>query len=234
MLIQTEAQILLNEYRGVAQTADMTRFFCFNYGEYYEESRQAFGHIRALNEEVLAPEKILEIQLLADTQVIILPLAGGVAIAVEGEPELCIAAGEVHIFEAKKDSHYVLTNPYSDHTVSLLHGWFFPESQYHQSLIKSTTTLDFSLKNTLLPIGIGISECFQIGQYDGRQSGELSLQPTTKGVFAFVIAGVFEVQDRLLHAKDGLLLWNFGTPTVEFEALSNDAILLVIETTFSR
>ncbi|MBS1608465.1 MAG: hypothetical protein JSS70_06850 [Bacteroidetes bacterium] len=39
---------------------------------------------------------------------------------------------------------------------------------------------------------------------------------------------VFEVEGHLLHVRDGLALWN--TEQVGMEALSNDAILLVIET----
>lgn len=39
---------------------------------------------------------------------------------------------------------------------------------------------------------------------------------------------MFEVEGHLLHVRDGLALWN--TEQVGMKALSNDAILLVIET----
>ena len=38
----------------------------------------------------------------------------------------------------------------------------------------------------------------------------------------------FEVQGRLLYPRDGLSLWNEANK-MELEALSNDAILLLIE-----
>jgi len=41
------------------------------------------------------------------------------------------------------------------------------------------------------------------------------------------LEGAFEVEGRLLHARDGLALWE--TEKVELEALSNDAIILVME-----
>lgn len=47
-------------------------------------------------------------------------------------------------------------------------------------------------------------------------------------LFVFIIQGVFEVQGRLLHARDGLGLWNEANE-IELEALSNDAIILLIE-----
>ncbi|WP_165699302.1 pirin family protein [Hymenobacter jejuensis] len=45
--------------------------------------------------------------------------------------------------------------------------------------------------------------------------------------FAFVVAGAFEVEGRLLHERDGLALWD--VQEVELEALSNDALVLVLE-----
>jgi len=44
------------------------------------------------------------------------------------------------------------------------------------------------------------------------------------------IEGAFEIQGTLLHARDGLALC--GTDEVEVEALSNDAIVLLIELPF--
>lgn len=42
-------------------------------------------------------------------------------------------------------------------------------------------------------------------------------------LFVLVIEGVFEVEGRLLHSKDGLALWNMPL-IIELEALSHDAI----------
>ena len=50
------------------------------------------------------------------------------------------------------------------------------------------------------------------------------------GLFVFVIEGAFEVQYRLLHPRDRLVLWE--ADTIEWEALSNDAVILVIEMPF--
>jgi hypothetical protein len=45
--------------------------------------------------------------------------------------------------------------------------------------------------------------------------------------FAFVVAGAFEVEGRLLHQNDGLALWN--TSVIELEALSENVVILVVE-----
>lgn len=43
----------------------------------------------------------------------------------------------------------------------------------------------------------------------------------------FVLYGVFEVANRSLHQSDGLALEFTDDGKVEFEALSNDALLLL-------
>lgn len=77
--------------------------------------------------------------------------------------------------------------------------------------------------NQLLWLADGI----HIGQYTGREEGVFQAKNTNSPLFVFIIAGVFEVQNRLLHTCDALMLWK--TNEVEFEALSDNAILLLIE-----
>ncbi|MNL57654.1 hypothetical protein D3C87_1812330 [compost metagenome] len=66
-----------------------------------------------------------------------------------------------------------------------------------------------------------------IGIYDGRKEGTFTLKNTNNGIFVFVINGAFEIEDRLLEAKDGLAIKK--TRTIEWESLSQNAMLLVIE-----
>ena len=72
------------------------------------------------------------------------------------------------------------------------------------------------------------SESFKvfIGKYEGRVEDVSTLQNNNM-VFICVLVGVFEVQNRLLHACDGLSLQNVSE--IAFEALSNDAMLLILE-----
>jgi hypothetical protein len=48
--------------------------------------------------------------------------------------------------------------------------------------------------------------------------------PLSSGALVFVIEGEFEIQDRLLHQKDGS--WYRGTHNLEFERLPNEGIFL--------
>jgi len=66
-----------------------------------------------------------------------------------------------------------------------------------------------------------------IGKFAGRKDCTLKLTTPFKDVFAFVLEGAFELQNRLLQQKDGLSMAHVSE--LEFEALSNDAIVLIFE-----
>jgi quercetin 2,3-dioxygenase len=61
----------------------------------------------------------------------------------------------------------------------------------------------------------------------GFRLGSSGVELMWNDAFIFVIDGVFEVQNRLLHRRDALLLP--APEKLEFEALSEGAILLVLE-----
>jgi quercetin 2,3-dioxygenase len=65
-----------------------------------------------------------------------------------------------------------------------------------------------------------------IGNFAGRQEVNYRLRSTTSFLFTHVLAGAFEVEGRLLEVGDGLFLWD--CETVEMEALSNKAVLIIL------
>ena len=96
--------------------------------------------------------------------------------------------------------------------------------------ISKKDIIDFNLenKNQLLSIQTPLSKnAFFIGQYGGREEDEYVLKNFSNSVFVFVVEGAFEVANRLLETRDGMALSHIET--VEFEALSHDAILLLLE-----
>nr|WP_276368981.1 hypothetical protein [Chryseolinea sp. H1M3-3] len=66
-----------------------------------------------------------------------------------------------------------------------------------------------------------------MGKFSGRHHCTFKTAFCRRHVFAFVLEGAFEFQNRLLEQRDGLSLSNVSE--LEFEALSNDAILLLFE-----
>ncbi|MEI9917409.1 MAG: hypothetical protein WDO14_01235 [Bacteroidota bacterium] len=106
-----------------------------------------------------------------------------------------------------------VTNPYEEELVNYL------VIETHL-LIDGIIDFEFD-QNELTILFPGI----YIGKYDGRRDDVLRTE--TKNALVFIIAGAFEVQNRLLEPRDGLELSE--VTEIEFEALSNEAILLIVD-----
>lgn len=67
-----------------------------------------------------------------------------------------------------------------------------------------------------------------LGMYQLRTKDTLTAKPPNS-YMVFIISGAFEVNDRLLETREALLIDN--TELIDFEALSNNALMLIIELT---
>lgn len=223
---QIEATIFLADQRGCSQTDWFRSFHGFNFGAYHHEHRQPFGRLRVFNDDTLAGGKSLKMQVDNNIDVILLPLVGALEYKPASEETGLLEAGEVHIFSAAKGTEYEITNPYSEELINFLQIWVQNNDPSFED--KSITgSFDFEQKNQLLPL-FSTQAYGMIGKFGGREEGIYKVMyPEPHGVFVFVIDGAFEVQNRLLHPRDGLSLAHITE--IDFEALSNNAILLVLE-----
>lgn len=225
MIKQNLAQIYKSNLRGVLESGRHSSFSVFNYGNYQEVSRKPFGALQVLNEEILAPQQCVSIAIEANTEVIILPLYGGIEYKDSIGNEDFIRVEQIRIIDAEKGMSFELSNPY-EQAVSYLQIRFNAKSHDLRSHYKQ---FDFGLtnKNQLIPIFEIPKALGFIGVFDGRKEGFYSLKNNSNGIFVFVINGAFEVENRLLESKDGLSLQK--TDAIEWEALSENAILLLFE-----
>lgn len=223
--LETQAQIYLADQRGVSQVGFFRSYHTFNFGNYFHESRVPFANLQVFNDDTLKAGHGLILRLDKDSDVIIMPIVGGLEYRNSLE-EGFLEAGQVQIFSALAETEYEIVNPYETEDINFLQIWLNNSSSDFTSKVE-INTFDFEDKNQLLPIYSKDNYKGFIGKYDGRKKEELILENPENNVFIFVINGAFEVQDRLLHARDGLSLSNFKM--IDFEALSNEAIILVFE-----
>lgn len=226
MIAQIPAQIYKSEARGFFNSDKFNCFATFNYEQYQDLSRSAFGSLQILNEVILAPQERVSRFINSNTNVIILPLFGGVEYKDNlGNAEF-LRVEQIRVLSADDDVTVELFNPYENENVSYLEINFEMGKQYFKNYFQQYV-VDFSKRNKLNPLfeierGLG-----KIGVFEGRRKGKYALKNKNNGVFVFVVNGAFEVEDRLLEAKDGLSLSKIAA--VEWEALSENAILLVME-----
>jgi hypothetical protein len=232
MLSPAEAVIYLADQRGCTESEIYRSFHTFNYGKFHRKDKQSFGKLEILNDDILAGESF--VSHIADefSSTLLIPLVGKVKYSVDGVPYGSSDAGQMDLISAPASSIIEITNPYEKDLVNFLHLQIITGERSPHVLVRK---FDFDIdtrKNTLLHFEPASAEAssfprITIGKFDGRQEAQLTLKDASKRSFVFVIEGAFEVENRLLQARDGLAIRN--TKSIDLEALSNGAVVLVIE-----
>lgn len=226
MITQIPAQIYKSDSRGFSNSEKHNCFSIFNFEHYQDLSRKPFGSLKVLNEVILAPQQSITRFINSNTNVIILPLFGGIEFKDNIGNEEFLHVEQFGILTVDEELTVEIHNPYEKENVSYLEFEFQMEKQHFKNNFQHYK-FDLSSHNKLNSL-FEIEDTFGfIGIYDGRKEGTFTLKNTNNGVFVFVINGAFEIENRLLEAKDGLAISK--TETIEWESLSQNAMLLVIE-----
>lgn len=234
MITQTEGQIYLASQRGLSQLSIFRSFHTFNFGQYQDESRAPFGNLQVFNDDTLAGGKSLGMQVAQNTEVILLPVVGALEYRNSLGKTGILEAGQIQVFAAAKGMEYEITNPYDTELVNFIQIWLKNDEPVFEADMQENS-IDLETRNQLLPMFAPYAEDLTIqqeayayiGKYEGREEAVYQLKNPDNGIFVFIIEGAFEVQNRLMEARDGLSLRNLEE--LEFEALSNDAIILIME-----
>ncbi|MFT4032703.1 MAG: pirin [Siphonobacter sp.] len=227
---QTKAQILLADHRGCSVLGGLRSFHTFNFGRYFDESRSPFGLLQVLNDDSLQAEHSVRITLNPTTEIVLLPIVGGLELQINNEEPVFIESGQLFHVQSVEAATLKITDPYPANEVNFLQLWLSSSQAPLSSTKTETIWFPIDSKNQLHPLFTSYGQTSKgwIGKYTLRSEGVLTYEENTQGLFVFVIQGAFEVQNRLLQPRDGLKLWNLQE-ALEFEALSEDAILLVVE-----
>jgi len=226
MLPQSPSQIYKAQFRGHQEDETYRCLSTFNFGTYFEETRQPFGTLTVFNDETLAPQKTKTFSLDTDSEVILIPLVG----TIDFDNTNYINTEEILVFKAAKAFTFQLQNPYETELINYLQIRLQTAKTFENDFTK--TSFDFSTRNELFVIHENKISKISIGIFDSRKEGLYPLGKNKKGVFAFIINGAFEFQNRLLESRDGLALWEIAE--IEYEALTENAILLLLETTLQE
>lgn len=231
---QPAATIFLGDQRGLQQTALLQSRYTFNFGNYFNEHRHAHGDMYVFNEDCLAGGASMQLTVQEDSWLLLLPTAGAINYKDSNGNISCIAAGQVQVATAGRSDMLEISNPFSEDTVSCLqvwikmqqpvqkgNAWLHAYEDVNKHINRLTNALPAATAGLQLPASLSI------GKFSGRGEYVYQRKKNNTSFFLFAIEGAFEVEGRLLHAGDGLALWN--SPSADMEALSNDAILLLIE-----
>lgn len=219
-----QAKIFLAEERGVTETGWFRSYSTFNFGNYYNEHKTAAGKLYVCNDDILAGGKSFSLSVDEDTLLYILPVAGAVSYRKNDCEAQLINSGEVFSAFLFKGDVFEISNPYEHELVNFLQLWI--KKGGTGAVKEELVAFDINAaKNTLIHIPVAIP--FSIAKLDGRNEVVYTAKAKNNCLFAFVIQGAFETEGILLHPKDAVALWNYAQ--VEMEALSNDAVIVLIE-----
>lgn len=230
---QVSCKIFLAEQRGCQQSDQYRCLHTFNEGADQHMGRSPVGILQVFNENTLAGGYSLPVQVPSGVKWILLPLVGRVRFEYQDQIHFA-EAGSLLSFRAAADSAGVIANAYDQELISYLEIRLaadpapLPEVQLERvffDLDRSRNRLVRLLSAPSDPPGFVLLA----GKFDGRTDIVYRLGNPQNALFVFVIDGAFEVQNRLLHPRDGLSL--SGLNELELEALSNDAVVLVMEIT---
>jgi hypothetical protein len=233
MLTQAEARIYLKTQRGLTQSEGFRSYHTFNFGDYISEGKEPVGQLIAFNDQILNAGQRVGIEVSSPTEIILLPVVGGLELVDGAGESVFIGVGESFRFIAFPENDFKISNPYPVETVNYLQIHLRPNMSDTalNNLLDDSPLNVFSLeeKNKLVPAFTSSDKTVvgKIGLYGGRQEETVVNQNTANVLFSYVISGAFEVQNRLLEVGDALTLWN--AEELEFEALSDGAVVLVME-----
>ena len=209
--------------RGHNELSWYRSYNTFNFGGYQNEHKFPVGSLYVLNDDTLAPGGRIKMSVEDDSQIVLLPMVGAVEYADSLGNKDTLQAGEAQLLHIPKGGFVRIINPFEHELVNFLQLWI--KAPANEGTNQLTTFNLNENKNRLISLFDTIN--LSIGQFDGRAEAEYKPNNTGAALFMFVIDGEFEAQHRLLHARDGLALWDVAG--LEMEAVINNAIILLLE-----
>lgn len=226
--MESPGKIYLADQRGFVESSILQRYSTFNFEKYYSEHKKPFGNLFLLNDESIAGGKLTFFLSKEDSLQIFMPVTGGIDIVANGK-EYALETGQVQVLNLGKGEVLEISNPYQNDTINYIQigistDMFLlrhSEMLFNFDFEKDKNQLIEIISNPKLPFKLSA------GIFAGREEVVYKMKSPESCFYTFVIDGAFEIEGRLMHARDGLALWN--TDRIEIEALSNNAIVLVLE-----
>jgi quercetin 2,3-dioxygenase len=229
MIVQSQAKIFLADEHGLVETTGFRKRSLFNYDNQYNQHREPFEVFYLLNDYILDAGASVQVSFSEDSFVLLLPVVGAVQSRNGKQKVQFIIAGQSMMLEKKAGDGIELVNVFEKELANVLVLAF----KAGDNQLPSGFVYDYDVNEKPSDLVRAVSKRYElpatisVGKFSGRDETVYHTEQPVVNVFVFVLEGAFEVEGRLLHSRDGLALWQ--TSSVEMEALSNDALVMVVE-----
>ena len=229
MLSKAEAIIYLANQRGSSEAEWFRSYYTFNFGEFRRESRTPFGSLVAFNEHTLKEGRTLSFVHTEYVKVLLIPIVGELNYR-SGDAECTVDVGQASYIVLPAGTPLEISNNYTSNSIHFLHLCLRADQTIHDNYAP-TRTSDFDDDNAeLAALNVSSDELFFIGKLTGRKDVIWERKLQHSGIFIYQVSGTCEVSGRLLLPGDALSLMH--VETIEFEALTHEAIVFVAEIPF--
>jgi quercetin 2,3-dioxygenase len=219
------AQLYLADQRGYVPVWGGQRLHTLNAPGYVADDREPVGTLFLWSDDSLQAGATLTAIAEQDTELWWLPITGGLEYQIDATHGF-LEPGQAGRLMLPAGTSYAVSNPYPSETINFLQIGLATQVRSDTSAFRAGQ-FDPGQRNVLQPL-FAETDTALIGCYDGREEGLVAVNEGGGHYFVFVIAGAFEVANHLLHPRDGLALHYAHAADLDFEALSNEAILLFI------
>ncbi|HEV7347289.1 hypothetical protein [Telluribacter sp.] len=234
---QSPGKIFLSYERGQVQTPQFTRLSTFSSDSYVHENKAPIGTLYVFNEEYIAGQQEVSYTVSQASYVLLIPITGSFDfINPEAGPErlagATIEVEELLVCTAPANTTFQIRNSYQQDIIHFLQIRIAATEPSLKSIDRIFGYSFTDLENQLLELvpgpamDIELPFKVRLGRLAGREEAVVRLEKDSL-FFCFVLSGAFEAAGRLLHENDSLVLWE--VEEVELEALSENALLLVLE-----
>lgn len=237
MISQTQAQLILDERRVICETATSRKRISLYNDNRLQTGINQYNTLAGFEEIMLAGEAAETISLDNRFTYLVLPADGAVN-CITIVDQTTVTAGQACVISAGNTSELLLENPFKDYLVTVLVITVVKPNPADMAAVYTYSDVNKHM-NTLVPVLPDPGQynknilAVALGLFAGR--GEAIYAPVQHmptATTVFVLQGAFEVDGRLLHQGDTLVVWE--APHIEMEALSNRAMLLLLETQLTK
>lgn len=172
-----------------------------------------------ITEETLAPGSFKEI---AASGILLVPVVGTLKLTADGK-KIPLDCGKIYLLN--NGQNYSIGNDYEEDLVKFI--LIVQTSFNFKKVIESHLLSLMEKRNQLFTAFEADSIKISASQIEMRQESEYNAQKEGP-LFFYVLQGSAEIEGRLLHEGDGLLI--NGYKRAEIESLGTNTILFIIET----
>ncbi|WP_431241441.1 pirin family protein [Flavobacterium sp. P21] len=206
----------------------------FNFGPFFEESRQAFGPLTIMNEDQIIPGTGFAAHPHANMEIISIPLSGSIKHKDDTGMQAVIETGDIQIMSAGTGIRHSESNPSHTDELRFLQIWIKPNKSdvapRYQQIALNIQNDSFNQVVSPNPDDQGLwiqqDAWLNIGQFEKGATANYKLKKKENGVYIFLIDGELTVHDRILRQGDALSITGEKEISISINKTSR---LLIIE-----